>query len=180
MANYWKNYLEDTVFICPDAPEKCSVNPSGFQWFDLRDQNEELILVKSLVAEKKLNEFIDEVKSNYSLTSNKISLVGFSQGCMIILQTGLKRKDKLNSLVGYSGKIINTEHLENNINAKPEIILMHGDKDLVVPIEFHLEAKDFFSKKKYNIQSKIFNNCEHRIPQEGSSLGLKFLKKNLY
>ena len=99
---------------------------------------------------------------------------------MIILQTGLKRKDKLNSLVGYSGKIINTEHLENNINAKPEIILMHGDKDLVVPIEFHLEAKDFFSKKKYNIQSKIFNNCEHRIPQEGSSLGLKFLKKNLY
>ena len=124
MANYWKNYLEDTVFICPDAPEKCSkLNPPGFQWFDLRDQNEELILVKSLVAEKKLNEFIDEVKSNYNLTSDKISLVGFSQGCMLSIQTGVKRKDKLNSLVGYSGRIINTEHLENNINSKPEIIV---------------------------------------------------------
>ena len=28
--------------------------------------------------------------------------------------------------------------------------------------------------------SKIFNNCEHRIPTEGSSFGLEFIKKNLY
>ena len=37
-----------------------------------------------------------------------------------------------------------------------------------------------FSKNNYKIQSKIFENCEHRIPTEGSSLGLEFLKKNLY
>ena len=32
----------------------------------------------------------------------------------------------------------------------------------------------------YKIESKILKNCEHRIPVEGSSLGLEFLKKNLY
>ena len=57
---------------------------------------------------------------------------------------------------------------------------MHGDKDKVVPINFFLEALDFFNKNKYKIQSKIFENCEHRIPTEGSSLGLEFIKKNLY
>ena len=180
LANYWKNYLPKTIFICPDAPEKCSVSPSGYQWFDLSNQSDDQILTKSLVAEIKLNKFIDEVKEENNLSSSKIGLVGFSQGCMISLQTGIKRKDQIKCILGYSGKIIDTEHLEKNINSKPNIILMHGDKDEVVPINFLLEAKEFFAKNKYEIETKIFKNCEHRIPSEGSSLGLEFIKKNLY
>ena len=99
---------------------------------------------------------------------------------MISLQTGIKRKDKINCILGYSGKIIDLNHLEKNINSRPEIILMHGDKDEVVPISSLLEAKDFFNKKNYQIETKIFKDCEHRIPTEGTSLGLKFIKRNLY
>ena len=132
LANYWRNYLPDTIFICPNAPEKCSVSPQGYQWFDLMDQSEDQILTKSLVAEIKLNKLIDQVKQNNDLETKKIALVGFSQGSMISLQTGIKRKDSINSIVGYSGKIINIEHLENNINSRPKVILMHGDKDEVV------------------------------------------------
>ena len=180
LAGYWKNYLPDTIFICPDAPEKCDASPSGFQWFDLMDQAPEQILSKSLVAEIKLNKLIDEVKEKNNLSSDKIVIGGFSQGCMISLQTGIKRKDKINSIIGYSGKIINTEHLGKNIVSRPNIILMHGDIDQVVPVDGLLEAKDFFSKNNYQIETQIFKNCEHRIPTEGSSLGLQFIKKHLY
>ena len=180
LANYWKNFLPDTMFVCPDAPEICKVNPSGFQWFDLMDQTDDETLSKSLIAEKKLDNFINEVTSQNKLSLNDIALVGFSQGCMISLQTALKKKDKIKCLIGYSGKILNIKHLNQNINSKPEIFLMHGDKDAVVPINFLLEAKEFFNKNNYIIQTKIFKNCEHRIPTEGSSLGLEFLKKNLY
>ena len=180
LANYWKNFLPDTMFVCPDAPEVCKVNPSGFQWFDLMDQTDDETLSKSLIAEKKLDNFINEVTSQNKLSLNDIALVGFSQGCMISLQTALKKRDKIKCLIGYSGKILNIKHLNQNINSKPEIFLMHGDKDAVVPINFLLEAKEFFNKNNYIIQTKIFKNCEHRIPTEGSSLGLEFLKKNLY
>ena len=180
LANYWKNFLPDTMFVCPDAPEICKVNPSGFQWFDLMDQTDDETLSKSLIAEKKLDNFINEVTSQNKLSLNDIALVGFSQGCMISLQTVLKKRDKIKCLIGYSGKILNIKHLSQNINSKPEIFLMHGDKDAVVPINFLLEAKEFFNKNNYIIQTKIFKNCEHRIPTEGSSLGLEFLKKNLY
>ena len=61
LANYWRAHLPDTIFICPDAPEKCAASPSGFQWFDLMDQSPEQVLAKSLVAENKLNKLIDEV-----------------------------------------------------------------------------------------------------------------------
>ena len=180
LAGYWRSYLPDTIFICPDAPEKCDASPSGFQWFDLMDQTPEQILSKSLVAEIKLNKLIDEVKEKNSLSANQIAIAGFSQGCMISLQTGIKRKDKINSIIGYSGKIIDTEHLGKNIASRPNIILMHGDMDQVVTIDGLLEAKDFFSKNNYEIETKIFKNCEHRIPTEGSSLGLQFIKKHLY
>ena len=177
LANYWRAHLPDTIFICPDAPEKCAASSSGFQWFDLMDQTPEQVLAKSLVAENKLNKLIDEVKKNNSLKADQIIIGGFSQGCMITLQAGLKRKDTVNSVIGYSGRIIDTEHLSKNINSRPKIFLMHGDIDQVVSIDSLLEAKDFFNKNNYEIETKIFKNCEHRIPTEGSSLGLQFIKK---
>ncbi|MDB3857792.1 alpha/beta hydrolase [Pelagibacteraceae bacterium] len=179
LASYWRAHLPDTIFICPDAPEKCVASPTGFQWFDLTDQTPEQILSKSLVAENKLNKLIDEVKDKNNLLANQIVIGGFSQGCMISLQTGIKRKDTINSIIGYSGRIIDTDHLGKNIVSKPNIILMHGDIDQIVPVDSLLEAKDFFSKNDYKIESKIFYNCEHRIPSEGSSLGLQFIKKHL-
>ena len=178
VAHYWKNFLPNTLFVCPDAPEVCKVNPDGFQWFDLMDQTDDEILSKSLSAENNLNKLIDEVIERNKLNINQISLVGFSQGCMISLQTALKRKDQIKCLIGYSGKILNPKHLSKNILSRPEIYLMHGDKDNVVPITSLLEAKDFFLKQDYQIKTKIFKNCEHRIPTEGLSAGLEFLKKN--
>jgi phospholipase/carboxylesterase len=99
---------------------------------------------------------------------------------MISLQTGIKRKDKIKCIIGYSGRIIDLSHLQQNIISKPEIFLLHGDKDQVVPISSLLESKDFFKKNNYIIKTHILKDCEHRIPVEGSSLGLEFIKKNLY
>ena len=179
LGNYWRAHLPNTIFICPDAPERCAASPSGFQWFDLMDQTPEQVLSKSLVAESKLNKLIDEVKEKNKLLANQIVIGGFSQGCMISLQTGIKRKDTINSIIGYSGRIIDTEHLGKNIVSRPNIILMHGDVDQIVPVDSLLEARDFFNKNNYKIESQIFKDCEHRIPSEGSSLGLQFIKKHL-
>ena len=99
---------------------------------------------------------------------------------MISIQTALKKKEKIGCLIGYSGKIINQSHLSNNINSKPKIFLMHGDIDTIVPPTHLLEAKEFLDKNGLKVRTKLFKNCEHKIPVEGSSLGLSFLKKNLF
>ncbi len=31
----WKRHLPNTIFICPNGHETCSINPTGYQWFDL-------------------------------------------------------------------------------------------------------------------------------------------------
>ena len=179
LAISWQRFLPDAVFLCPNAPEVCAVNPQGFQWFDLTSEDKEIILEKSLIAEEKLNTFLDQVSNNFQLEPSNLALVGFSQGSMIGIQVALKKKEQINCLIGYSGKVINQKHLSDNINSKPKIFLMHGANDTIVPPTHLLEAKEYLKKHGINTKTKMFKNCEHKIPVEGSSLGLGFLKKNL-
>ena len=179
LAINWRRFLPDAIFLCPNAPEICTVNPQGYQWFDLTSEEEEVILEKSLMAEEKLNTFLDQVFDNFQLEPTNLALVGFSQGCMVSIQVGLKKKEQINCIIGYSGKVINQKHLSNNINSKPKIFLMHGENDTIVPPTHLLEAKDYLNKCGLKIKIKLFKNCDHKIPVEGSSLGLGFLKKNL-
>jgi phospholipase/carboxylesterase len=180
LAMNWQRFLPDAIFLCPNAPEVCEISPSGFQWFDLSPGKEQAILEKSLIAEEKLNIFLDEVLNSFNLHPDDLSLVGFSQGCMMVVQVGLKKIVKINSIIGYSGKIINQENLSKNINSKPKIFLMHGDSDTIVSPMHLLESKEYLNKHGLKIKTKLFKNCEHHIPVEGSSLGLEFLRKNFY
>ena len=179
LAINWRRFLPDAIFLSPNAPEVCVDNPRGYQWFDMSSENEEIMLNKSLAASEKLNTFLDQVANNFQLESSNLALVGFSQGCMISIQTGLQRKDQINCIIGYSGKVINQKYLIKNINSKPKIFLMHGTNDAIVSPDHLLEAKDYLKKCGLEIKTKLFKNCEHNIPVEGTSLGLAFLKKNL-
>tara|TARA_Y100000817_G_C16771312_1_gene506242 strand:+ start:53 stop:709 length:657 start_codon:yes stop_codon:yes gene_type:complete len=175
----WKRFLKNTVFLCPNGHEKCEINPTGFQWFDLSKDNEDYILEKTLEAENIIKSFIEEVKNKYKITNNKIVLCGFSQGCMMSINTGVTTDDEFNCIVGFSGKIINIENLQKRIKNKSKIMLIHGDQDEIVSSSFLLEAKDFFERNKFDIQINLIRNCSHHIPIEASSLALNFIKKNL-
>ena len=107
----WKRFLPNTIFLCPNGHEKCEINPTGYQWFDLTRDDPEYILEQSKKAEIKLKQFIEEVKNEYDLTNSQICLSGFSQGCMMSINLGLTSSENYNCIVGFSGKIINSEDL---------------------------------------------------------------------
>ena len=176
----WKRHLPNTVFICPNAPEKCEINPNGFQWFDLTKDDTDYILHESLKAEKKLNLFIDEIKKEFNLEKNKICLSGFSQGCMMSINIGLISEEEYNCIVGFSGKIINQEDLKKRKKVSTSTLLIHGDSDQVVSPNFLLEAKDFFIRNNIEIDTHLIKNCDHHIPIEASSIALSYIKKKFY
>ena len=173
----WKRHLPNTIFICPNGHEKCKINPSGFQWFDLTRDDPNYILEQSIKAEKKLIQFIDEIKSKFNLENNKICLSGFSQGCMMSINLGLTSDKEFSCIVGFSGKIINEESLKSRINVSTNTLLIHGDSDQVVQPSFMLEAKDFFIRNNIKIETHLIKNCDHNIPIEASSIALNYIKK---
>ncbi len=175
----WKRFLKNTIFLCPDAHEVCNINPNGFQWFDLNDDNPEKILVESKKAENKIKQYIDEIKLEYKLKNSQICISGFSQGCMMSINVGLTFNESFNCIVGFSGKIIDKNDLSSRIKSKTNILLLHGDSDPIVPPNNLLDAKDFLIRHKINVEALIIKNCDHYIPIEASSVALNFIKKNL-
>ena len=173
----WKRHLPNTIFICPNGHEKCSVNPSGYQWFDLSKDDPEYILDQSLKAEKKVNLFIDEIKKEFNLNNNQICLSGFSQGCMMSLNLGLTSDEEFNCIVGFSGKIINKENLKSRKKNSSRTLLIHGDSDQVVSPSHLLEAKDFLIRNNIDVETHLIKNCDHHIPIESSSIALNYISK---
>ena len=174
----WKRFLTNTVFLCPNGHELCKINPIGYQWFDLEINDKNYILNEVKKAEDKLRKYIEEVKAEYNLENSKICLSGFSQGCMMSINLGLTSKDPYNCIVGFSGKIIDKEDLSLRLISKTKTLLIHGEKDEIVPPNNLLEAKDFFTRNNISIETLMIKDCDHHIPVEASSNALKFIKDN--
>ena len=83
----WKRFLPETIFLCPDGHEACPINPNGFQWFDLEKDNSSYILEQTIKAEKKLNLFISEIKSEFKLNNSEIYVSTLSLQLSNIIQT---------------------------------------------------------------------------------------------
>ena len=175
----WKRHMPNTVFICPNGHERCDLNPSGFQWFDLSKEDPNYILEQSILAEHKLKKFIEEIKIKFSLKNSQICLSGFSQGCMMSLNVGLTSEEKFLCIVGFSGKIINQNNLKERIKSLTDTLLIHGDIDQVVPSTYLLEAKDFLIRNNIEVQTLLVKNCEHHIPIESSSTALNYILKKI-
>ena len=173
----WKRHMPNTIFVCPNGHERCEINPSGYQWFDLTRDDPDYILEQSLNAEKKLNKFLDEIKNEYKIENNKICLSGFSQGCMMSINVGLTSNEQYNCIVGFSGKIINSSNLKKRKKNSTSTLLIHGDKDDVVSPTHLLEAKDFFLRESIDVETYLVKNCCHSIPIEASSIALNYILK---
>ena len=174
----WKRFLPNTVFLCPNGPEKCSINPTGYQWFDLTKDDPEYILEQSKKAELKLQQFIKEIKIKYNLKNTQLCISGFSQGCMMSINLGLTTSENYNCIVGFSGKIINQKDLVSRKTSSTKMLLIHGDRDAIVSPTFLLEAKDFLIRNNVEVKTKMINNCEHHIPVDASSVALSYIKNN--
>ena len=175
----WKRHLPNTIFICPNGHEPCLVNPSGFQWFDLTNDDSNYIIQESIKAENKVNQFIDEIKDEFKLTNNKICLSGFSQGCMMSINLGLTADEEYSCIIGFSGKIINQDNLKKRKKVSTKTLLIHGELDQVVQPNFMLEAKDFFIRNNIEVETHLIKNCDHNIPIEASSIALNYILKKI-
>jgi len=174
----WKRFLPNTVFLCPNGPEVCSLNQNGFQWFDLSKDDPKYIIERSLKAEEIIHKYIREVKKLYGLNNSKICLSGFSQGCMMSINIGLTSAEDFNCVVGFSGKIIDTKHLSKRISSKTKMILLHGELDTIVPASNLLDAKDFLLRNKIDVETHMLVDCDHHISVKALSIALNYIKKN--
>lgn len=139
IGRQWQAWLPDTAFFAPNAPEVVPQS-MGRQWFPLtfRDPNERWRGVNQ--AGPGLEALIDAELAQHGLAQSKLALVGFSQGAMMALHVALRRPQPLAAVVGYSGLLVldegqDPDGLKQAVRAKPPILLVHGDRDDLIPLD---------------------------------------------
>lgn len=180
LADPLADHLPDTMFVSPDAPERCAGAPMGFQWFpipwiDGSSENESMDGMARAVAD--LNAFLDAIMVDHDLLPEQVALVGFSQGAMMALHVAPRRQDALAGVVAFSGRLLAPEQLPEDVATRPPILLVHGDQDDVVPVQSLPEAAEALEQAGFtDVFAHVMRGTGHGIAPDGLSVALAFLR----
>ncbi len=173
--------LPETEFVSPNAPQVSTLNPMGRQWFPipyLDGSTEEAMKAGMASAVTALDAFIDAEIERSGLPASKVALVGFSQGTMMSLHVGPRRAEGLGGIVGFSGRLLMPEVLNDEIRSKPPVLLIHGNADPVVPFESMALAETGLRGAGVDVQSLARPALGHGIDQQGVDAAAQFLMQH--
>jgi len=149
----WRSLLPTAAFVSPHAPERCAASPMGRQWFALSSQSPsdrvgaEARLSGAVKASAAIDNFLDAELNRLGLDDGRLALVGFSQGAMMAMHVGLRRRMAPAAIVGYSGMLVGADRLSearalNARGAPPPVLLIHGDQDPLIPVDAMFAAAE--------------------------------------
>ena len=179
----WQQALPDAAFVSPHAPEPCGMAPVGRQWFALtmRDPRERWTGVNK--AAPILNAFLDAELARRKLPDSALALVGFSQGTMMALHVGLRRRGAPAAIVGYSGLFVlpgqEPAAAAPEITARPPILLIHGDSDDLIPPQALFQSAQWLAALDIPVEWHLSQGIGHGIDGEGLRHGGEFLIRRL-
>ncbi len=183
LGQYWQGVLPRTVFISPDAPFAFDMEefaPGGRQWFSLAQLDPHSLLQGVKTAAPHLQAYLDGLLQETGLTSDRMALVGFSQGTMMALYAAFRRAGGCAGVVGYSGALMGGELLTDEALAKPPVLLIHGEADPVVPVMASRMATQQLQAAGIDVTLHTVPGLPHSIDQRGLQWGGDFLSGVLY
>lgn len=172
-------------FVFPHAPSIPVTINNGYvmpAWYDIRGTD---LIAREDEAGIRASQLQIEVliarEKSRGIAANKIILAGFSQGCAMALQVGLRHPEKLAGLMGLSGYLplhahVPSEYVANHNNVP--IFLAHGQNDPVVPIQRAIDSHAVLRKLGYQVTWREYA-MEHTLCiEEVADIG-NWLKKVL-
>jgi phospholipase/carboxylesterase len=182
IGQVWQQYLPHAAFVSPHAPEPCGQAPVGRQWFALtfRDPDERWVGVNK--AAPLLDRFLGAELARHKLPPSALGLVGFSQGTMMALHVGLRRAAAPAAIVGYSGLFVlpsdgDIEAFTAAVKARPPVLLVHGDRDDLIPAQALFQATQGLAAVGVPVQWHLSAGIGHGIDAEGLRHGGEFLAR---
>jgi phospholipase/carboxylesterase len=178
----WQQLLPNAAFASPHAPEPCGQAPTGRQWFPLAARTPQESWNGVNKAAPVLQRFLDSELERHKLPPAALALVGFSQGTMMSLHAGLRRAVAPAAIVGYSGRLVvpptaDPEAFAAEITSRPPVLLVHGDRDELIPPQALFQATQGLSALEVPVEWHLSPGIGHGIDGEGLRHGGEFLAR---
>ncbi len=170
LAAHWQDLLPTVAFAAPNAPTRTPGAP-GYQWFPITRIDPHLMQQGVETAGPVLDEYLDAELARLGIPPENLALAGFSQGTMLSLHVGLRRKVKPAAIVGFSGMLASPPQAGDI----PPILLTHGDADQVIPPQAMFLAALQLGQAGACVQWHLAPGMGHGIDPEGLAIAGEFL-----
>jgi phospholipase/carboxylesterase len=179
LAPGWGQAVPEAAFVAPHAPEPCDIAPYGRQWFSVGDRTPARMRAGAEVAAGHLHAFLDGEAARLDIGAGDIAIMGFSQGAMMALFTGLRRVPPPAVLLAYSGRLVGAETLAADLRARPPVLLVHGEEDEIVPAAASREAESALTAAGVTVEAAFRPGLGHGLDEAGMALGALALPRYL-
>ncbi|MFD2827502.1 alpha/beta hydrolase [Leeuwenhoekiella polynyae] len=132
--------LPDNYFVI-SAKAPLPMQPYGNAWYTIHwdatdgkwSDDDEAIAARELISN-----FIDEAVAAYDLDATHVTLLGFSQGCILSYAVALTYPEKIKNIIGLSGYVNEAITKPKTDLSKYEhlsVFSSHGTVDQVIPVD---------------------------------------------
>lgn len=177
LAPHFADLMPNAKFVSPNAPYPCEGSPFGYQWFHLAERTEPEMLSGARQAQPILENYIDLQLTAAGLQDRNLALIGFSQGTMISLFTGLRRERPMAGILGYSGRLVGADVLAAEISVRPPVVLVNGDADELIPADQQAKALKSLEGVAVPVEGHVRAGLGHSIDEAGLGIGRQFMAR---
>ena len=171
--------LPGAAFVAPNAPSQIPRMTAAHQWWPIETFSMAERTAGAASAAPALDAFITQELERAGLSSDRLLLVGFSQGTMMALHVGLRRRETVAGIVGISGMLVAPELLESEIRTRPPVLLIHGTADEVVPFRSMDLASRVLSAVGVVVETHVSPGLGHSVDQDGLAAATAFARSVL-
>lgn len=176
IGRHWSTSLPDTLFVSPNAPDACDINPSGYQWFPIQTDRMISRITGAAQAREVVVNFLIDLWAQSGIKPENTVLLGFSQGAMMALHVGLSLEEKLAGIVAISGALIPPPGLVEGSAPKTPVCILHGALDSVVDPALSEEAVATLTELGYAVSSYVAPDMGHGISEAMLDHALDFVR----
>lgn len=174
LAQHWQALLPTVAFAAPNAPTPVP-GSAGYQWFPISRIDPHEMRKGVEAAAPVLDEYLDGELARLGLPPERLALAGFSQGTMLSLHLGPRRKVRPAAIVGFSGLLAGPPPSSEFGGEIPPILLTHGDSDQVIPPQAMFVAAAQLGLAGAAVQWHLAPGMGHGIDPDGLMIAGQFL-----
>ncbi len=180
----------DTKWLFPQAPYPINnlTNLNNYKAFEKYSWTYDTIRDKESPKKRSVKKSIEiiekciKILEEEGLNKNKIFILGFSQGAIFSLWFIINQKFSIGGCISVCGGFDKKKtFFKKNFQSKSigtPILLIHGEKDKIIPPKESKNTYKLFKKAGFNIELILYPN-EHKIPLKSKVTIWNFITKSI-
>jgi len=169
--------LPEFSYLLLNAPDDYY---GGFSWYDFGGQGHPVSHAGIRRSRQLLFDLLDELQAQ-GIAAGDIHLFGFSQGCLMSVDVGLRYPQALGGICGVSGYVGLPEEYPRQFSAvakQQKFLITHGTGDPMVPFGPAAEQFAELQKAGIAIDFRVYDKVHTILPEELEDIREWFARNN--